>query len=62
MLLFCFFVTSFIITLNLLRYVDQDKSNDNHKYLNILILAMIKICHHDKDMSSNERRHWFGII
>ena len=31
MLLFCFFVTPFIITLNLLRYVDQDKLNDNHK-------------------------------
>ena len=31
MLLFCFFVTPFIIILNLLRYIDQDKLNDNHK-------------------------------
>ena len=47
--MFCFFVTSFIITLNLLPYVDQDKLNDNHKYLNILIWAMIKISHQMKE-------------
>ena len=31
MLLFSFFVTPFIIILNLLCYIDQDKLNDNHK-------------------------------
>ena len=31
MLLFSFFVTPFIIILNLLRYIDHDKLNDNHK-------------------------------
>ena len=31
MLLFCFFVTPFIIILNILRNIDQDKLNDNHK-------------------------------
>ena len=62
MLLLCFFVTPFIIIFNLTRYIDQDKLNDNHKYLNILIWAMMKICNHDKDMSSNERRHWLDII
>lgn len=31
MLLFCFFVTPFVIILNLIRYIDQDKLNDNYK-------------------------------
>ena len=31
MLLFCFFVTPFVIILNLLRNIDQDKLNENHK-------------------------------
>ena len=31
MLLFCFFVTPYVIALNLVRYIDQDKLNDNHK-------------------------------
>ena len=31
MLLFCFFVAPFIIILNLLRNIDQDKLNENHK-------------------------------
>ena len=31
MLLFCFFVTPFIIILNLLRNIDEDKLNENHK-------------------------------
>ena len=33
MLLFCFFVTPFVIILNLIRYIDQDKLNDNYKLI-----------------------------